>query len=131
MLSDYPAITSCMPRHPPPCLLFPMLGRISNSLPQKVKPSNLTSNTLESNTYLMKVTVKGQITIPIAMRERFGLRPGTEVEFVATEGTLQMKPRKRSRKKASAFDHWLAKAAGSAQKGMTTDEIMAITRGED
>ena len=79
----------------------------------------------------MKVTIKGQITIPIAMRERFGLRPGTEVEFIATEGTLQMKPRKRSRKKASAFDHWLAKAAGSAQKGMTTDEIMAITRGED
>lgn len=79
----------------------------------------------------MKVTIKGQITIPIAMRERFGLRPGTEVEFVASDGTLRMKPRKQSRKEASAFDHWLAKAAGSAQKGMTTDEIMAMTRGED
>lgn len=79
----------------------------------------------------MKVTIKGQITIPIALRERFGLNPGTEVEFVATEGTLQMKPRKRTRKTASAFDHWLAKAAGSAKKGMTTDEIMAMTRGED
>jgi AbrB family looped-hinge helix DNA binding protein len=79
----------------------------------------------------MKVTIKGQITIPIALRERFGLNPGTEVEFVATDGTLQMKPRKRTRKTASAFDHWLVKAAGSAKKGMTTDEIMAMTRGED
>jgi len=51
------------------------------------------------------------------------------VEFVATGGALQMKPRKRTRKMASAYDHWLAKAAGSAKKGMTTDEIMAQTRG--
>lgn len=79
----------------------------------------------------MKVTIKGQVTIPIALRERFGLNPGTEVEFVASEGTLQVKPRKRTRKMASAYDHWLAKAAGSAKKGMTTDEIMALTRGED
>lgn len=79
----------------------------------------------------MKVTVKGQITIPVALRERFGLNPGTEVEFVAAEGVLQMKPRKAARKATRAFDHWLAKAAGSAKPGMTTDEIMAITRGED
>lgn len=79
----------------------------------------------------MKVTVKGQITIPIALRERFGLIPGTEVEFVATDGTLQMKPRKQTRRMASAFDHWLVKAAGSAKQRMTTDEIMAMTRGED
>jgi AbrB family looped-hinge helix DNA binding protein len=79
----------------------------------------------------MKVTVKGQVTIPIALRERFGLSPGTEVEFVAAEGVLQVKPRKATRKAATAFDQWLAKAAGSAKPGMTTDEIMAITRGED
>lgn len=79
----------------------------------------------------MKVTVKGQITIPIALRERFGLSPGTEVEFIAAEGGLQMKPRKRTRKAVSAFDRWLAKASGSAKPGMTTDEIMALTRGED
>lgn len=77
----------------------------------------------------MKVTVKGQVTIPIAMPERFGLNPGTAVKFVATDGGLRMKPRKRGRKTASAFDHWLAKAAGSARKAVTTDEIMAQTRG--
>lgn len=79
----------------------------------------------------MKVTVKGQITIPISLRERFGLNPGTEVEFVASEGVLQVKPRKRKGKSASASERWLSKAAGSANPGMSTDEIMALTRGED
>jgi len=79
----------------------------------------------------MKVTIKGQVTIPLALRERFGLRPGTEVEFIAEDNTLQMRPRRKTRKAATAYDHWLAKAAGSAKQGRTTDEIMAITRGED
>jgi len=43
----------------------------------------------------MKVTIKGQVTIPLAMRERFGLRPGTEVEFIAADNVLQMRPRKK------------------------------------
>ena len=91
----------------------------------------MTSNTLSGNTFWMKVTIKGQVTIPVALRERFGLNPGTEVDFVATDGVLQVKPRKKGRKTTSAFDLWLTKAAGSAKPGMTTDEIMAITRGED
>jgi|GEM_PF-3445680 len=32
---------------------------------------------------------------------------------------------------ASSFDAWLAKAAGSARSGLTTNDIMAMTRGED
>lgn len=79
----------------------------------------------------MKVTIKGQITIPLALRERFGLRPGTEVEFVAEQETLQLKARKASKKTAKPSDLWLAKAAGSAQPGTSTDQHMAITRGED
>ena len=35
--------------------------------------------------FCMKVTVKGQITIPLALRERFGLHPGKEVEFFARQ----------------------------------------------
>jgi AbrB family looped-hinge helix DNA binding protein len=79
----------------------------------------------------MNVTVKGQITIPQALRDRFGLLPGTEVEFVAGKEALEVRPRKRSRKAATAFDAWLAKAVGSAHTRQTTDEIMALTRGED
>lgn len=78
----------------------------------------------------MKVTSKGQITIPIAFRERFGLIPGTEVEFVAGEGVLQIKPRKGNRKSTSASERWLSKAAGSATRGVSTDALMALTRRE-
>jgi len=79
----------------------------------------------------MKITIKGQVTIPLALRERFGLKPGTEVEFVPAEGGLQVKPRKPARRAVSAYDRWLAKAAGSAKPRMTTDELMTLTRGED
>jgi len=64
------------------------------------------------------------------LRERFGLLPGTEVGFVAGPDALQVKPRKRSRRAATPFDAWLAKAVGSAATNLTTDEIMATTRGE-
>lgn len=79
----------------------------------------------------MTVTVKGQITIPQALRERFGLQPGTEVEFVAKADGLQLKARKRSGRSATAFDAWLMKAAGSASTKLSSDEILAETRGED
>ncbi len=39
----------------------------------------------------MKVTIKGQITIPVALRERYGLLPGAEVEFLPQGETLQLK----------------------------------------
>lgn len=79
----------------------------------------------------MKVTVKGQITIPLALRERFNLRPGTEVEFVAGKQALEIKPIDPAETSRKAFDLWLSKAAGSARPGITTDELMAITRGEN
>jgi len=79
----------------------------------------------------MKVTVKGQITIPLALRERFNLRPGTEVEFVAGKQALEIKPIDPAQTSGKAFDHWLSKAAGSARSGTTTDEVMAMTRGEN
>ena len=79
----------------------------------------------------MTVTTKGQITIPQALRERFGLLPGTEVEFAAGANAVQVRPRKRTRRAATAFDSWLVKAAGSATTKLTTDQILAKTRGED
>jgi AbrB family looped-hinge helix DNA binding protein len=90
----------------------------------------LTGITSGRITGCMTVTVKGQITIPQALRERFGLQPGTEVEFVVGENALQVKPRKRSRRAATPFDAWLNKAAGSATTKLSTDQVMAATRGE-
>jgi AbrB family looped-hinge helix DNA binding protein len=79
----------------------------------------------------MKVTVKGQVTIPLALRERFNLLPGTEVEFIAGKQALEIKPLAPTETSRKLFDLWLSKAAGSAQPGITTDEQLAITRGED
>ena len=79
----------------------------------------------------MKVTIRGQITVPLALRERFGLQPGTEVEFVANSDALLVKPRKRGKRAATAYDAWILKAAGSARTKLSTDQILAMTRGED
>jgi len=75
----------------------------------------------------MKVTVQDQITIPLALRERFGLRPSTQVEFVAGQEALQVKARKASQKTGRASELWLTKSAGSAMPGMSADEIMALS----
>ncbi len=40
-----------------------------------------------------QMTAKGQITIPTALRERLGLRPGDVVEFVELEGALRVQKR--------------------------------------
>jgi antitoxin PrlF len=40
-----------------------------------------------------RMTAKGQITIPKALRERLGLLPGDEVEFVEVEGGLRVQKR--------------------------------------
>lgn len=79
----------------------------------------------------MIITAKGQITIPQNFREQFGLHPGAEVEFVADADGLRILPLRRGRRKAAPAESWLAKAAGSATTKLSTDPIMAMTRGED
>lgn len=79
----------------------------------------------------MKVTIKGQVTIPQAMRERYDLRPGTEVEFVSGKNALEIRPVHTKDSRSTQFDRWLNAAAGSARHGITTDAHLAITRGED
>lgn len=75
----------------------------------------------------MKITSKGQVTIPLPLRNRFGLTPGTEVEFVAQNGSVLL--RRRS-KRTHPIDHWLRQATGVAKGKTTTDKIMKLTRGD-
>jgi antitoxin PrlF len=77
----------------------------------------------------VKVTSKGQVTIPKAMREGFGLLPGTEVEFVADDGELRVRKAKSGHRRGREFVEHLHRAG--ANLTMTTDEIMKLTRGED
>ncbi|MDK3255958.1 AbrB/MazE/SpoVT family DNA-binding domain-containing protein [Blastococcus capsensis] len=75
----------------------------------------------------MRMTSKGQVTIPRAIRDRFGFLPGAEVEFVAVDGVITLVKAETAR--LDQADRALAALEGSAGAGMTTDEIMTLTRG--
>lgn len=75
-----------------------------------------------------RVTRKGQVTIPKRVRDRMNIRPGSAVDFKLTEDgrVVLVKAGRKPAARRSAF----ARLRGSAGAGMTTDEIMALTRGE-
>lgn len=73
----------------------------------------------------MRITAKGQVTIPGRIRERLGLLPGTEVEFETDGDTLKMRKANAPGRGQSIIDHLRGRAATK----MSTDEIMALTRG--
>jgi AbrB family looped-hinge helix DNA binding protein len=78
----------------------------------------------------MRVTSKGQVTIPIEMRRRYGIKTGAEVAFEASDrGLVIVVPEdERSR----AFREALGRMKGSMDLGgMTTDEYMNWLRGYD
>jgi antitoxin PrlF len=74
------------------------------------------------------VTVKGQVTIPKAVRDALDIHPGSLVEFAMDhDGRIVLR-------KAGAGDpspHPFDRFVGSLGSGMTRDEVMALTRGED
>jgi AbrB family looped-hinge helix DNA binding protein len=76
----------------------------------------------------MRVTSKGQVTIPRDIRRRLGIGPQTEVEFVVEGNNVVL----RKAKGAPSHGKRLVEALrGRATVRMTTDEIMALTRGEE
>lgn len=76
----------------------------------------------------MRITSKGQVTIPIELREQLGLLPESEVEFEIVDNVLQLRKVEDSCRRGRALINHMR---GRANSGMTTDEIMALTRGED
>lgn len=77
----------------------------------------------------MRVTSKGQVTIPIEIRRQAGLLPDTEVEFVLVNGNVVV--RKASGTSRGRGQRLIESLRGRAQTNRTTEEIMALTRGED
>jgi AbrB family looped-hinge helix DNA binding protein len=75
----------------------------------------------------MRVTIKGQVTIPQHIREKLGITPATEVDFVEDKGRIFLVKRKEGKAAMRKF----TKLRGSATVKMTTDEIMALTRSEE
>ena len=77
----------------------------------------------------MRVTSKGQVTIPIALREAIGLQPDTEVEFELVEGGVVVRRSPYDRRGERLIEHMLRASAGKTT--MSTEELMALTRGEE
>ena len=75
----------------------------------------------------MRITSKGQVTIPADIRERAGLLPNTEVEF-EFDGKVVRLVRAKSAKKAGRGARLVAHMRGRGDVAMTTDAIMALTR---
>ena len=78
----------------------------------------------------MRITTKGQVTIPQAVREQAGLLPNTEVEFLVEDGSVRLVKAAvavRPTRGATAVRR-LREHGGGVR--MTTDQIMALTRGE-
>ena len=73
----------------------------------------------------MRVTTKGQVTIPQHVREELGIKPHSEVDFVKMEdGTFRLVKLKKNKQKESR----IRRLRGAATVKMSTDEIMALTR---
>jgi AbrB family looped-hinge helix DNA binding protein len=74
----------------------------------------------------MKVTTKGQVTIPLDIRELLGIRPGMDVAFLAKGKTVRIVP---ARGAAGRGKRVVARLRGRASSRLSTDQIMALTRG--
>lgn len=76
----------------------------------------------------MRITSKGQVTIPIEIRERTGLLPNTEVEFVLARGQVRLVRKAVGAAKRGRGERAVARLRGAATSPMSTDEILALTR---
>lgn len=77
----------------------------------------------------MRITSKGQVTIPAEIREQAGLLPHTEVEF-QFDGNVVRIMRARNRTGRGRGPRVIAHLRGRGDIAMSTDEIMALTRDE-
>lgn len=73
----------------------------------------------------MRVTSKGQVTIPQALREQAGLLPHSEVEFELDGDAVRIRKARKSSRRGDAL---VDRMRGTATTGLSTDEILALTR---
>ena len=73
----------------------------------------------------MRITSKGQITIPQQVRRELGLQPGDDVEIVVRDGVATIMPTNGPTGRGSRIVEALL---GRGDVELSTDEIMALTR---
>ena len=75
-----------------------------------------------------RVTRKGQVTIPKRVRDRLGIKAGSAVDFeLAVDGRVTLV---KTKGRATSARSAIAGIRGTATTRMTTEQIMALTRGE-
>ncbi len=72
----------------------------------------------------MKVTIKGQVTIPQVIREKLGITPATEIDFIEENDRVYLVKKKGT----GIANRRFRNLRGISKIKMTTDEIMALTR---
>jgi len=77
----------------------------------------------------MRITSKGQVTIPQSIREQAGLMPGTEVEFFVEQGAVRLRKAGGRPGLKSRGETLVARLRGAGDFGMSTDEIVTLMRG--
>ena len=74
----------------------------------------------------MRITSKGQVTIPQEIRLRLGLQPETEVDFDVVGNTVRIRKAEGRHGRGRGL---VERMRGRATSRLTTDQILALTRG--
>jgi AbrB family looped-hinge helix DNA binding protein len=85
----------------------------------------------------MRITSKGQVTIPQALREKHGLHPNTEIDFIDGADGVRITPAKRLSK--AQLDRGIELANGMIARlqaleidnDLSSDDVMRMTRGDE
>ncbi len=77
----------------------------------------------------MRISAKGQVTIPQDVRERAGLVPGTDVEFEIEAGAVRLVKVTQEGSRMTRGQRLVDRLRGGGDFKMTTDEILALMRG--
>jgi len=73
----------------------------------------------------VRITSKGQVTIPQELREKAGLLPHAEVEFELDGDSVRIRKARKSTRRGDAL---ISRMRGTGSGRLSTDEIMALTR---
>lgn len=77
----------------------------------------------------MRITSKGQVTIPLWVREKYGFMPETDIEFVERDGGVALKA--AGSEKPDRGQQLVSQLRGRAERSISTEEIMRLSRHYD
>lgn len=81
----------------------------------------------------MRITTKGQVTIPKPVRDAAGITTATELDMSFRDGVIVIEKMNGqeaiARRRQREFDDWLARVKGTGDSGLSADDIMDMTRG--